>query len=225
MSQITWEEIINVEKEKDYFQDLLLFLDRERNQGKEIFPQKEHVFSAFEYTEFDDVKVVILGQDPYHGPNQAHGLAFSVQPGIKVPPSLANIYKELESDIEDFEIPDHGYLASWAEQGVLLMNTVLTVEQGKAHSHAGSGWEIFTDHIIDVINKHQNGVIFLLWGAHAQRKGKNINKDNHYVLSAPHPSPLSAYRGFLGCHHFSEVNKILEKENKKTINWLLEKSV
>jgi uracil-DNA glycosylase len=163
--------------------------------------------------------VVILGQDPYHGPNQAHGLCFSVQLGVKTPPSLVNIYKELASDIPDFTMPQHGFLQSWAEQGVLLLNTVLTVEQSQAHSHAKIGWEQFTDVVIKQVSDHCQGLVFLLWGSHAQKKGLVINKQKHHVLSAPHPSPLSAYRGFLGCKHFSQTNEILQKQSKKTINW------
>ncbi len=165
------------------------------------------------------MKVVILGQDPYHGPNQAHGLCFSVLPGVKTPPSLVNMYKELAQDIEGFQIPNHGYLKSWADQGVLLLNTVLTVEQGKAHSHAKTGWETFTDRVIDVLNQHRQGVIFLLWGSHAQKKGQMIDRNKHHVLMAPHPSPLSAHRGFFGCQHFSQTNQILKQLGKTPINW------
>ena len=219
MSKLSWSNIIEQQKKQNYFKELLLFVEAERAQGKTIYPLQENVFSAFEYTSFPEVKVVILGQDPYHGPNQAHGLAFSVLPNVKIPPSLMNMYKELAHDIDGFEIPQHGYLASWAQQGVLLLNTVLTVEQGKAHSHAKAGWERFTDHIISTINEQHDGVIFLLWGAHAQKKGQSINKDKHHVLTAPHPSPLSAHRGFFGCRHFSQVNQILKSENKSIIQW------
>jgi uracil-DNA glycosylase len=162
---------------------------------------------------------VILGQDPYHGPNQAHGLCFSVLPKIKTPPSLANIYKELATDIADFTIPQHGFLQSWAEQGVLLLNTVLTVQQAQAHSHAKIGWEQFTDKVIQQLNDHCNGLVFLLWGSHAQKKGAVIDTRKHHVLSAPHPSPLSAYRGFFGCKHFSQTNHLLTQQNKSPINW------
>ena len=167
------------------------------------------------------MKVVILGQDPYHGPRQAHGLCFSVLPGIKTPPSLVNMYKELAQDIDGFQIPAHGYLQSWAEQGVLLLNTVLTVEQGKAHSHAKTGWETFTDKVIEAVNQHQSGVVFLLWGSHAQKKGRFIDRNKHHVLAAPHPSPLSAHRGFFGCGHFSLANQILNAQGKTTIDWHL----
>jgi uracil-DNA glycosylase len=184
-----------------------------------VFPAEQQVFSAFDATPFEQVKVVILGQDPYHGPDQAHGLCFSVLPGIKPPPSLANMYKELVQDIAGFSIPEHGYLMPWAEQGVLLLNTVLTVEQGQAHSHKHLGWEQFTDKVIDEINQHREGVVFLLWGAHAQKKGKSIDKTRHHVLHAPHPSPLSAHRGFFGCQHFSRTNELLTSMGKTPINW------
>ncbi|MGL4919119.1 MAG: uracil-DNA glycosylase, partial [Plesiomonas shigelloides] len=175
--------------------------------------------NAFRYTPFEQVKVVILGQDPYHGPNQAHGLCFSVQPGVPVPPSLVNMYKELAQDIAGFQIPQHGYLKSWADQGVLLLNTVLTVERGQAHSHAKLGWETFTDRVIAAVNEHRQGVVFLLWGAHAQKKGRIIDRQRHHVLTAPHPSPLSAHRGFLGCRHFSQTNQLLAQQNLPAIDW------
>ncbi|PMH39926.1 uracil-DNA glycosylase [Vibrio sp. 10N.286.49.B3] len=216
---MTWKSIIEQEKQQDYFQATLSFVEQERQLGKVIYPPQDAVFNAFEFTPFQDVKVVILGQDPYHGPQQAHGLCFSVLPGVKTPPSLANMYKELAQDIEGFEIPTHGFLKSWADQGVLLLNTVLTVEQGKAHSHAKSGWETFTDSIIATLNEHHQDVIFLLWGAHAQKKGRMIDTDKHHVLTSAHPSPLSAYRGFFGCQHFSKVNQILESTQRQSINW------
>lgn len=220
-SSLTWQEIIDAEKQQPYFQKIQFFVDQERAAGKEIYPPAEDVFNAFNATEFGDVKVVILGQDPYHGPNQAHGLCFSVLPGVKTPPSLVNMYKELAQDIEDFEIPQHGYLQSWAEQGVLLLNTVLTVEQGKAHSHAKTGWETFTDRVIEALNQHHSDVVFLLWGAHAQKKGRFIDRDKHHVLEGPHPSPLSARRGFFGCRHFSQTNAILQQLGKQPIEWRL----
>lgn len=218
---LTWHDVISEEKQQDYFQQTLRFVESERDAGKVVFPPEQDVFNAFRATEFNDVKVVILGQDPYHGVNQAHGLCFSVLPGIKTPPSLANIYKELAQDIKGFEIPQHGYLQSWAQQGVLLLNTVLTVEQGKAHSHAKSGWETFTDKVIEAINQHQSGVVFLLWGAHAQKKGRFIDRQKHHVLAGPHPSPLSAHRGFFGCRHFSQTNTLLVEQGKTAINWSL----
>lgn len=220
-TSLTWHDVIGVEKQQEYFQQTLSFVEAERAAGKVVFPPASDVFNAFKATEFADVKVVIIGQDPYHGPNQAHGLCFSVLPGVKTPPSLVNMYKELAQDIEGFEIPPHGYLQSWAQQGVLLLNTVLTVEQGKAHSHAKSGWETFTDKVIEAINQHQSGVVFLLWGAHAQKKGRFIDRDKHHVLSGPHPSPLSAHRGFFGCGHFSQTNAILTSQGQNAIQWQL----
>ncbi|ODP98766.1 MULTISPECIES: uracil-DNA glycosylase [Salinivibrio] len=215
----TWQQVLANEKEQAYFRDTLAYVEKVRASGVTVFPPKEDVFNAFRFTELGDVKVVILGQDPYHGPNQAHGLCFSVLPGVKTPPSLVNIYKELATDIEGFQIPSHGYLKSWAEQGVLLLNTVLTVEQGKAHSHAKLGWETFTDRVIEAVNQHGDGVVFLLWGAHAQKKGKAIDRTRHHVLTAPHPSPLSAHRGFLGCRHFSQTNALLREQGKAPIDW------
>ncbi|MGF1710482.1 uracil-DNA glycosylase [Vibrio kagoshimensis] len=217
----TWETIIDDERSKDYFKEVIAFVENERNIGKVIFPLEEHVFSAFEMTPFKDVKVVIIGQDPYHGPDQAHGLAFSVLPGVKIPPSLRNMYKELQQDIDGFVVPSHGYLNTWASQGVLMLNTVLTVEQGKAHSHAKCGWEIFTDAIVERLNEREEPIIFLLWGAHAQKKGQAINAEKHHVLTAPHPSPLSARRGFFGCQHFSKVNQILSGGDQPIIDWSL----
>ncbi|WP_413112992.1 uracil-DNA glycosylase [Thaumasiovibrio sp. DFM-14] len=215
----TWQEMLATEKAQDYFIETVQHIERERAAGKAIYPPEKDVFSAFELTPLDDVKVVILGQDPYHGPNQAHGLCFSVLPAVKVPPSLANMYKELATDIAGFEIPEHGYLKSWAEQGVLLLNTVLTVEQGKAHSHAKLGWETFTDRVIEIVNQHCEGVVFLLWGSHAQKKGRKIDTTRHHVLAAPHPSPLSAYRGFFGSKPFSKTNQLLKEKGKVAIDW------
>lgn len=218
-SAMTWHDVIGQEKEQDYFKYTMAYVAKARKEGKVIYPPKEDVFNAFRYTQLNEVKVVILGQDPYHGPNQAHGLCFSVLPGINPPPSLVNIYKELAQDIEGFTIPQHGYLKSWAEQGVLLLNTVLTVEQGNAHSHAHLGWETFTDRVIEAVNLHCDGVVFLLWGSHARKKGRVIDRQRHHVLEAPHPSPLSAHRGFLGCKHFSTTNRILRQAGKTPINW------
>lgn len=216
---MTWDDIIGREQQQAYFIETLSFVANERQQGKIIYPPAEDVFNAFKYTALNDVNVVILGQDPYHGPDQAHGLSFSVRPGVPAPPSLVNMYKELEKDIAGFTRPTHGYLESWARQGVLLLNTVLTVEKGKAHSHAHLGWETFTDKIINEINQQRNGVIFLLWGSHAQKKGRFIDSHKHHILKAPHPSPLSAYRGFLGCGHFSQTNQILQQQGLNPINW------
>ena len=215
----TWQDALGPQKEAEYFTRLMARIQSEREAGKVIYPPRQDVFNALKFTPLESVKVVILGQDPYHGPDQAHGLCFSVLPGVKTPPSLVNIYKELAADIDGFVIPKHGTLTRWAEQGVLLLNTVLTVEQGKAHSHAKWGWETFTDAVIDAVNRHQQGVVFLLWGSHAQKKGMHIDTSKHHVLSAPHPSPLSAHRGFLGCKHFSQTNQLLSSQNKSPINW------
>lgn len=224
-----WQNILDNEQNKPYYADLINTIDNQRKSGEVIYPNENDVFNAFKYVDLSNVKVVILGQDPYHGTGknnqpQAHGLAFSVQQGIKVPPSLVNIYKELEQDIEGFTIPNHGNLLSWAEQGVLLLNTVLTVKQGNAHSHVKLGWETFTDAIIEALNTNNNGCVFILWGSHAQKKGKNINTQKHLVLSGPHPSPLSAYRGFFGCKHFSKANQWLESRNQRPINWCIDNS-
>ena len=215
----TWTDVIGKEKEKPYFKHILQQVHQERLAGKTIYPPQDEVFNAFKYTAFDEVKVVILGQDPYHGPNQAHGLAFSVKPEVAIPPSLLNMYKELANDIPGFQMPNHGYLVKWAEQGVLLLNTVLTVERGMAHSHAKFGWEIFTDQVIAALNEHREKVVFLLWGSHAQKKGQFIDRNRHYVLTATHPSPLSAHRGFLGCHHFSKTNEYLKQNSLTEIDW------
>ncbi len=218
----TWKDVIGAEKKQAYFQHILQQVQQARAAGRVIYPPQAEVFNAFKLTEFEQVKVVILGQDPYHGPNQAHGLAFSVKPGVAPPPSLVNMYKELASDISGFRIPNHGYLVRWAEQGVLLLNTVLTVEQGQAHSHANFGWETFTDRVIAALNEQRENVVFLLWGSHAQKKGQFIDRQKHCVLTAPHPSPLSAHRGFLGCRHFSKANQYLQAHNIVQINWQLD---
>jgi uracil-DNA glycosylase len=186
----------------------------------EVYPPGPQIFAAFEATPFDQVKVVVLGQDPYHGPGQAHGLCFSVQPDVDVPPSLLNIYKEIERDL-GLPRPDHGCLLPWARQGVLLLNAVLTVEAGKAGSHQGRGWEGFTDHVVDTLNREREGLVFLLWGSYAQAKGKVIDPRRHKVLKAPHPSPLSAHRGFNGCGHFSAANAYLARQGFAPIDWSL----
>lgn len=214
----TWREAIGTEKEKPYFQELLTRVKQARQQHI-IYPPEGSVFNAFRYTEFADVKVVILGQDPYHGPHQAHGLAFSVQEGVEIPPSLKNIYKELSMDIEGFQIPMTGYLKPWADQGVLLLNTVLTVQAGMAHSHAKWGWETFTDAVIQALNTQREGLVFLLWGSHAHKKGEFIDTSRHLVLKSVHPSPLSASRGFFGNHHFSKTNAYLQARGLAPINW------
>lgn len=214
MQQLTWTDLLGSEKQRPYFVELLARVQAERDAGKTIFPPSEQVFNAFKYTKLEELKVVILGQDPYHGQGQAHGLCFSVPKGVKLPPSLRNIYKAIRHDYPDYQPPEHGDLTHWAEQGVLLLNTVLTVEEGKAHSHASWGWERFTDRVIEKINDHCEGVVFLLWGAHAQKKGALIDRQRHHVLTAVHPSPLSAHRGFLTCGHFRRTNELLTKPIK-----------
>lgn len=214
----SWMEELASEFEKDYMKKLLRFLEEEKNKGVTIYPEEKEIFSAFELTPFNQVKVVIIGQDPYHGAGQAHGASFSVKPGIKTPPSLLNIYKEIKSDL-GFEIPNHGHLASWAKQGVLLLNAVLTVEKEKAASHQNRGWELFTDRVVQELNIKKEHLVFLLWGSHAQRKGQGIDRTRHLVLEAPHPSPLSAHRGFLGCKHFSQANTYLKDQNLSPIDW------
>lgn len=216
----SWLAHLNVEFEQPYMRQLKAFLLAEKKQGKVIYPASKNIFNAFNSTPLDQVKVVILGQDPYHGPNQAHGLCFSVQPGIPSPPSLQNIFKELRRDL-GFDIPSHGCLQSWANQGVLLLNATLTVEQAMAGSHQGKGWETFTDKAIQLVNDQCQGVVFLLWGSYAQKKAAFIDTHKHLVLKAPHPSPLSAHRGFIGCGHFSAVNQYLESGGKSAINWRL----
>ena len=215
----TWTDVIGKEKTQPYFQHILQQVHAARLAGKIVYPPQEEVFNAFKLTPFENIRAVILGQDPYHGPNQAHGLAFSVKPGVATPPSLLNIYKELGTDIAGFQMPNHGYLVKWAEQGVLLLNTVLTVEHGLAHSHANLGWETFTDRVIAAVNTHRQNVVFLLWGSHAQKKGQFIDRTRHLVLTAAHPSPLSAYRGFFGCRHFSHTNAYLRQHDMSEIDW------
>lgn len=214
----SWKAVLMDEFSKIYMQDLKQFLLQQKHNHKNIFPPEDSLFNALNSTPLDKVKVVIIGQDPYHGPNQAHGLCFSVNKGVVIPPSLKNIYKELNQDI-GFKIPNHGCLQSWADQGVLLLNSVLTVNQGQAGSHQGKGWEQFTDKIIGELNKHHKNMVYLLWGAYAQKKGACIDVSNNLILKSVHPSPLSAYRGFLGCKHFSQCNKYLLTHNKQAINW------
>ena len=220
-TQLTWADVLSDEKQQPYFVKMMQEIATRRESGVTIYPPKQSVFNAFSTTAFADVKVVILGQDPYHGPAQAHGLCFSVQNGVKPPPSLVNIYKELQQDIDGFERPLSGDLTYWAEQGVLLLNTVLTVEAGQAHSHAKLGWEMFTDKVIEVINANLANVVFLLWGSHAQRKASAVDGSKHCILKAPHPSPLSAHRGFLGCKHFSAANQYLSTNGLTPIDWCL----
>ena len=213
----TWNEILAEEMQKDYYQELQAFVQKRRAEVR-VFPEEKNVFNALELTPFESVKVVILGQDPYHGFGQAHGLSFSVQKGIPLPPSLKNIYKELQEDIGG-ELPTEGDLTHWAKQGVLLLNTVLTVEEGNANSHKGMGWERLTNRLIESLNELNHPVIFILWGKPAQDKEKLIINLNHIILKAPHPSPLSAYRGFFGSKPFSRVNDILIQQGQSPIRW------
>lgn len=217
---LTWKEVLSGERESEYFKSIISFIESERAAGKAIYPQPSDIFNALQFTPFEDVKVVIIGQDPYHGPGQAHGLCFSVKKGVPPPPSLVNIFKELHSDC-GIEIPKHGYLEKWARQGVLLLNAVLSVESGKPQSHSSIGWERFTDRVIKEINDRKEGIVFLLWGASAQKKGAMIDRTKHTVLETVHPSPLSAHRGFLGSKHFSKTNAILKNLGKKEIDWSL----
>jgi len=214
---MNWEQIIHSEKQKSYYQDLENFIDR-RYQETFVYPKKENIFAAFSLTPFDKIKVVIIGQDPYHQKDQAQGLAFSTPKEIKNPPSMVNILKEIDTDIGKSQCDD-GDLTSWAKQGVLLINTILTVEDSTPKSHTKKGWEIFTDTIIKTISEYKNDVVFILWGAPAIKKSKLIDQSKHHILSAPHPSPLSAYRGFFGCKHFSKTNEILKSLDKKEIQW------
>ena len=213
-----WLTQIGGEFEQPYMVNLRRFLVDEKANGKTIFPPASQWFEAFNSTDFDDVKVVVLGQDPYHGPNQAHGLCFSVLPGVRVPPSLVNIYKELATDV-GLERPENGTLKHWAEQGVLLLNATLTVEAHQAGSHQNKGWEQFTDRVISALNDSRESLVFLLWGSYAQKKGAFIDQKKHFVLKASHPSPLSAHRGFFGCRHFSQTNAYLVKKGKTAIDW------
>ena len=219
--EMNWSTYLAEYKKSDSFQSTLQHVRQRREAGVTVYPPACDVFNAFRYCSFDDIKVVILGQDPYHGPNQAHGLCFSVKRPIKPPPSLVNIYKELIQDV-GIALPSHGDLTGWAKQGVFLLNTVMTVEAGNAYSHQGIGWEQFTDHVIAQINAHRSHVVFLLWGAAAQKKQPMLDSTKHTILCAPHPSPLSAHRGFLGCHHFSLANQALIAHNQSPINWSVE---
>ncbi|PCH67963.1 MAG: uracil-DNA glycosylase [Bacteroidetes bacterium] len=216
----SWKEILTEEFDKEYFQNLKAFLKEEKSKGQTIFPPGKEIFNALNTTPFDKVKVVILGQDPYHGPGQAHGLCFSVQDGVKPPPSLLNIYKELHNDV-GMDIPLTGNLLPWAKQGVLLLNATLTVRARKPGSHQNRGWEQFTDAVISMVSAKKSGVVFLLWGKYAQDKGAVIDPVKHYVLKSPHPSPYSADRGFFGCRHFSQANQFLMNQGLEEINWSL----
>lgn len=215
-----WKKVLADEFEQPYMAKLKEFIVTRYRAGATIYPKADRYFEALNLTPFDEVKVVILGQDPYHNQGQAHGLCFSVPPGITPPPSLVNIYKELSDDL-GLPVPHHGYLRSWAEQGVLLLNSTLTVEDGEAGSHQNQGWETFTDAVIERLNRLKSGVVFILWGAYAQKKGKVIDSDRHFVIKSPHPSPLSAYRGFFGSKPFSQTNGYLASKDQSPINWQL----
>jgi uracil-DNA glycosylase len=218
--QSTWKDVLKGEKEEQYFLNLMSWLNQEKINGKIIYPSSNDIFNALQFTTFEAVKVVIIGQDPYHGPGQAHGLCFSVRAGIPAPPSLVNIFQEISNDI-GIPKPNHGCLEKWAHQGVLLLNSILTVEANKPLSHANKGWEKFTDRIIRELNNRKSNLVFLLWGANAQKKGADLNRQKHLVLTAPHPSPLSAHRGFLGCKHFSQTNQYLNSHKVSSIDWSL----
>ncbi len=219
LSHNFWKNFLQAESQKPYFVEINNWLTQEKQLQKTIYPSEEELFSAYKLTPIQNIKAVILGQDPYHGPNQANGLAFSVHKGITVPPSLRNIYKELESDIDGFTIPTHGSLTEWAEQGVFLLNTSLTVEASKAGSHSKIGWQNFTDATICEINSQCQNVVFILWGSHAQKKRSFIDETKHHVITSAHPSPLSSYRGFFGSKPFSKTNQYLIEHGKEPINW------
>ena len=214
---ISWFKELKTEFKKPYMKDLRSFLAKEKLKNRVVCPESGKIFYSLMLTPLESTKVVIIGQDPYHGEGQAQGLAFSVEPDRAIPPSLVNIFKEIKSDM-NIELPIHGDLSNWSRQGVLLLNSVLTVEKGNPASHAGRGWEVFTDKIIEILNK-RDGLVFLLWGAHAQKKGLTIDRRRHLVLEAPHPSPLSAHRGFFGCKHFSKTNKFLRERRDIEIQW------
>lgn len=216
-----WKSVLQDEFSKDYMRNLKSFLQSEMKAKKQIFPRGSEYFAALNLTAFDKVKVVIVGQDPYHGPGQAHGLCFSVKQGVKAPPSLQNIFKELHADL-NLPIPTHGNLSSWAKQGVLLLNSVLTVENGKAAAHQGKGWEAFTDRIISSLNENRENIVYLLWGAYAQKKAHFVDRQKNLVLEGPHPSPLSAHRGFFGTRPFSQINNYLKSKGKAEIDWRLD---
>ena len=218
----SWKEVLQREFEKDYITDLFKYLSEEELNGQTIYPPTDLIYNAFNHTHFEKVKVVLLGQDPYHGKGQAHGLSFSVQNGVRFPPSLQNIFKELKNDFPGYNLSKNGNLTKWADQGVLLLNTTLTVEAGKPGSHQNKGWEIFTNEVIKLLSDSKTSLIFLLWGRYAQAKEKLINLNKHFILKAAHPSPFSAYNGFFGCKHFTKVNEILEKNGLEGIDWQIE---
>ena len=216
-----WSKYLSVEKEKEYFRNLYTFLNN--RSTFDIYPQRGNWFKAFEYSSFTSTRVIILGQDPYHGEGQAEGLSFSVPKGITIPPSLRNIYKELNSDEVDFSQPEHGNLVSWAQQGVLLLNSVLTVEKNSPAAHANHGWEIFTDEVIRILNDNKQHLVFILWGAFANKKSELIDSDRHLILRSAHPSPFSAHKGFFGCKHFSQANEYLLSNKQQPISWNIPK--
>lgn len=216
-----WAEPLKAEYKKEYYKRLYQIVNAEYAGSGQIFPPADDIFNAFHLTPLSKVKCVIIGQDPYHGVNQAHGLCFSVKPEVEIPPSLLNIYKELQDDL-GCTIPNNGYLVKWAEQGVLMLNSVLTVRAHQANSHQGIGWEQFTDAVMDILNEQDRPIVFLLWGRPAQQKAARLNNPHHLILKAPHPSPLSAYRGFFGCKHFSQTNKFLSEQGLEPIDWQIE---
>ncbi|HEY1025446.1 MAG TPA: uracil-DNA glycosylase [Sphingobacteriaceae bacterium] len=218
----SWKAVLADEFEREYMQSLRDFLCKEKKNGYRIYPPDNLVFNAFNHTPFDQVKVVIIGQDPYIGKGQAHGLSFSVQKGIALPPSLKNIFKELQSDIDEFKMPSHGELTKWADQGVFLLNAILTVREKDSGSHQKKGWETFTDKAIEELSNRRRGIIFLLWGKFAQSKAALIDETKHYILKAAHPSPYSARNGFFGCKHFSKVNAILQKSRQSPVDWQID---
>lgn len=225
----SWKRILLPEFDKSYMRTLREFLVNEKARRKTVYPKGSEIFAALDLTPLEEVRVVVIGQDPYHGPNQAHGLCFSVRKGVPEPPSLLNIFQEINEDMRDPTVPGgnpdghlgpgDGCLEGWARQGVLLLNAVLTVERGRAGSHAGRGWETFTDRIVEVLNEYRDGLVFLLWGSYAQKKGAIVDRQRHCVLTSPHPSPLSAHRGFFGCRHFSKANEYLVSRGQAPINW------
>lgn len=215
-----WQKLLEEEMEKDYYKDLRKFLIDEYNT-QVVYPEMYSIYNALHYTDYKKVKVLLLGQDPYHGPNQAHGFAFSVQEGVRTPPSLLNMYKELQNDL-GYEIPNHGNLQKWADEGVLLLNTSLTVRSGQANSHSGKGWEVFTDKIIKLVNEREDPVVFILWGSNARSKKKYIDTKKHMIIESAHPSPLSAYRGFFGSKPYSRTNDFLKSVGKEPIDWKIE---
>ena len=215
----SWATLLAEEKSQDYFKKIIETINRQRSTGVEVYPHNQDLFNAFKLTKCADLKIVIIGQDPYHGPGQAHGLAFSVQKGVSIPPSLQNIYKELKNEFPDYQIPEHGDLSNWAQQGVLLLNAVLSVQARKPGSHAKIGWQQFTDAVISKINENFADLVFLLWGSFAQKKAEMIDPQKHHILTSSHPSPFSVHRGFFGCNHFIQANQILTDTGREPIQW------